>query len=65
MIVSGLATFLKDRHIELEHIQEYYPITYDSENPKKTEIMNKYFIMDGGTDQNSLKKDRWVLIMMR
>lgn len=58
MIISGLATYFKDRHIDLDSIQEYYPISQDIDNPKKMEIMNRYFVMDGKQTEKALERDR-------
>ncbi|XP_065205169.1 prostaglandin E synthase 2 [Planococcus citri] len=58
MIISGLATYFRDKHIGLDSIQEYYPISQDSDNPKKIEIMNKYFVMDGQRTEKALERDK-------
>lgn len=60
MIISGLATFLRDQHVNLEDILEYYPVTQEVSNPKKIEVMNKYFIMDGQMTKKGLQHDRLV-----
>lgn len=48
MIISALSTFLKDKK-ELREIVKCYPhITYiDEDGAKKSEIMNKYFLVLG------------------
>lgn len=60
MIISGLATYFKDKHLDIDSIQEYYPISQDTDNPKKIEIMNRYFVMDGKQTEKALERDRSV-----
>lgn len=48
MIVSALATYLKDKTFNIEDIANFYPsMAYvDVDGKRKTDIMNKYFIMN-------------------
>lgn len=50
MIISALATHLKDQSQKALHeIVKYYPhITFvDEDGVKKSEVMNKYFLVSG------------------
>lgn len=53
MIVSALATYLKDDK-DLKDIVQFYPfISYMEENGSiKNEIMNKYFVMKGNQEDS-------------
>lgn len=55
MIVSALATYLKDRTFNIEDIANFYPsISYvDVDGKRKTDIMNKYFIMNEDESEKS------------
>lgn len=48
MIVSVMATYLKDKTTNIEDIANFYPsVSYiDVDGKRKTDIMNKYFIMN-------------------
>lgn len=48
MIVSALATYFKDKTANIEEIANFYPpVSYvDVDGKRKTDIMNKYFVMD-------------------
>lgn len=48
MIVSAMATYLKDKSFNIEDISNFYPsVSYvDEDGKRKTDIMNKYFIMN-------------------
>lgn len=48
MIVSAMATYLKDKSANIEEIVNFYPsMSYiDKDGKKKTDIMNKYFVMN-------------------
>lgn len=54
MIVSAMATYLKDKSINIEEIANFYPsVSYvDEDGKRKTDIMNKYFVMN---EDESLK----------
>lgn len=47
MIISALASFLRDKNVSLKELVSYYPTIefHDSEGSRKKEIMNKYFLM--------------------
>ncbi|XP_026823301.1 prostaglandin E synthase 2 [Rhopalosiphum maidis] len=55
MIVSALATYLKDKTFNIEDIANFYPsISYvDVDGKRKTDIMNKYFIMNEDESEKS------------
>lgn len=55
MIISALSTYIKDRN-DLKETVKYYPhITYiDEDGSKKSEIMNKYFLVLG---ENKVSKE--------
>lgn len=63
MIISALATYLKDEK-DLTDIVQFYPfISYMEENGSiKNEIMNKYFVMKG-TQEDSRKLDEIKLVI--
>lgn len=48
MIVSAMATYLKDTSVNIEEIANFYPsVSYvDEDGKRKTDIMNKYFVMN-------------------
>lgn len=48
MIVSAMATYLKDKSVNIEEIANFYPsVSYvDEDGKRKTDIMNKYFVMN-------------------
>lgn len=48
MIISAMTTYLKDQSINIQDIANYYPSVsfVDTDGKRKTEIMNKYFIMN-------------------
>lgn len=58
MIISSLASYLKDRRTDLKNITQSYPAIVDKKNPKKIEILNKYFIMQGSLEESELLKDK-------
>ncbi|KAF7270782.1 hypothetical protein GWI33_016287 [Rhynchophorus ferrugineus] len=53
MIISALATYLKDSDKSLNDIVKCFPFItfYDDDGSKKNEIMNKYFLMLSTTQQ--------------
>lgn len=59
MIISALASYLQDNDKALRDIVKCYPfISYVDENgDKKSEIMNKYFIMMFSKDIKEAKKE--------
>ncbi|KAE9532721.1 hypothetical protein AGLY_009802 [Aphis glycines] len=66
MIVSALATYLKDKTFNIEDIANFYPsMAYvDVDGKRKTDIMNKYFIMnedesDKSKRLNSENERKW------
>lgn len=48
MIVSAMATYLKDKTVDIQDIAKFYPsVSYvDVDGKRKSDIMNKYFIMN-------------------
>lgn len=58
MIVSALATYFKDKTIDIENIANFYPSLsfIDVDGKRKTDIMNKYFIMNDGESDKSIRK---------
>jgi len=55
MIVSALASYLKDKTFTIEDIANFYPsMSYvDVDGKRKTDIMNKYFIMNEDESEKS------------
>lgn len=60
MIVSALATYLKDQTTNIEDIANFYPsvIYVDVDGKRKTDIMNKYFVMNED-ESDSLKRSKF------
>lgn len=58
MIVSALATYIKDAKKDLTDIAKCFPfITFlDDSGQKKTEIMNRYFLMMSNQSLTSNKE---------
>lgn len=56
MIVSALATYLKDKTVSIQDIANFYPSVsfVDVDGKRKADIMNKYFIMN--EDESNKKK---------
>lgn len=48
MIISALATYLKDKTVDIHDIANFYPSVsfIDVDGKRKSDIMNKYFIMN-------------------
>ncbi|XP_050537640.1 prostaglandin E synthase 2 [Daktulosphaira vitifoliae] len=48
MIISAMTTYLKDPSVNIQDIANYYPSVsfVDTDGKRKSEIMNKYFIMN-------------------
>ncbi|XP_025196508.1 prostaglandin E synthase 2 [Melanaphis sacchari] len=59
MIVSALATYLKDKTFSIEDIANFYPsISFvDVDGKRKTDIMNKYFIMNEDESEKSKRSN--------
>ncbi|CAI6347318.1 unnamed protein product [Macrosiphum euphorbiae] len=55
MIVSALASYLKDKTFTIEDIANFYPsmVYVDVDGKRKTDIMNKYFIMNEDESEKS------------
>ena len=49
MIISSLASFLREKNQDLLKIVKFYPVVEYSEEDgsKRSEIMNRYFLMFG------------------
>lgn len=60
MIVSALATYLKDQTTNIQDIANFYPsvIYVDVDGKRKTDIMNKYFVMNED-ESDSLKRSKF------
>lgn len=58
MIISALATYIKDIKKDLTEIAKCFPfITFvDDSGHKKTEIMNRYFLMMSNQPLNMIKE---------
>lgn len=48
MIVSAMATYFKDKTVSIQDIANFYPsvLYIDVDGKRKSDIMNKYFIMN-------------------
>lgn len=57
MIVSCLATYLRNKNYDLSKIPEYYP-TITGINSSNSSILNKYFVMHGGTSKELIEEDK-------
>lgn len=57
MIVSAMASYLKDKTINIQDIANFYPsVSYiDTDGKKKADIMNKYFIMNENENDKSIR----------
>lgn len=63
MVVSALYSYLYDSSRSLTELASYYPPlqSTDDKGQKKTDIMNKYFLMYGDKDTKRTKEDiKWV-----
>lgn len=58
MIISALATYIKDAKKDLTEIAKCFPFIsfLDDGGHKKTEIMNRYFLMMGNHSLKSAKE---------
>lgn len=63
MIISCLTTYLKSPKADLIEIASCYPTVQDTANPKKNEIVNKYFLMNGAVEKKQLEVDKSVLVV--
>lgn len=57
MIVSAMATYLKNRMFNIQDIANFYPsVTFiDDDGKRKSDIMNKYFIMNEDESKKSVQ----------
>lgn len=62
MIVSCLATYLRNKNYDLSKIPEYYP-TITGINSSNSSILNKYFVMHGGTSKELIEEDKLVFLI--
>lgn len=48
MIISAMATYFKDKTVNIQDIANFYPsvLYIDVDGKRKSDIMNKYFIMN-------------------
>jgi len=55
MIISVMASYFKDKTVNIEEIANFYPpVSYiDTDGKKKTDIMNKYFVMNENENDKS------------
>jgi len=55
MIISAMATYLKNVSINIENVANFYPsVSYiDTDGKRKSDIMNKYFIMNEDESERS------------
>ncbi len=60
MIISSLSTYLKTQKSDIKEIVQYYPMIFNGTDTKSSEILNKYFIMDGSTKEAELHEDKFV-----
>lgn len=65
MIVSALATYLKDQTSDIQEIANFYPsvIYVDEDGKRKTDIMNKYFIMNED-ESDTVKRSNFEYAML-
>lgn len=59
MIISAMATYLKNRMFNIQDIANFYPsVTFiDDDGKRKSDIMNKYFIMNEDESKKSVQLD--------
>jgi len=57
MIVSAMATYFKDKTVNIQDIASFYPsVSYiDIDGKRKTDIMNKYFVMNQNENDKSTR----------
>lgn len=57
MIISAMATYLKNQVFNIQDIANLYPsLTFiDDDGKRKTDIMNKYFIMNEDETKKSIQ----------
>jgi len=55
MIISAMATYLKNISVNIEDVANFYPsVSYiDTDGKRKSDIMNKYFIMNEDESEKS------------
>lgn len=59
MIISSLASYLRDKNQDLLKIVKFYPIVEYNEDDgsKRSEIMNRYFLMFGDEEPTDRTKE--------